>query len=195
MKIRRVTVLLGIAGLLSTATGAVLKTFQTCHYQSQEIRERGGSSNGVKTVKVTAETLSKSGAQQSYVVDLATGGSIYEFDYSDGPLDFKRLTVSSTEGRQPFLPWLEKKFSKQLLARLRTETLTVGSITDFRKYWGLPPEGTASTAAPGFTCDSNYCDCSGIEDCRDMIHTNVCGGDFFACTRRGGPVRCICSRR
>jgi hypothetical protein len=71
----------------------------------------------------------------------------------------------------------------------QTDKLTLGTLEDFQEYW----PAQARTAG-GFTCNPSYCDCSGIPDCRDMLHS-ICGGEFFKCTWRGGaPVRCICSR-
>jgi len=48
-------------------------------------------------------------------------------------------------------------------------------------------------AASGFTCNREACVCSGVDDCIDMIESNVCSGDpdKFNC---GPGVICVCRR-
>jgi hypothetical protein len=148
----------------------------------------------VKEVKVNMQALATNSIEKRYVVDLTTGGKIYRFDPGKGAIDFQRIVVQAGTGNEDFSSWLNKNFSTQLDYNPNSDILRVGKKSDFINSWDLQPAGTYASSV-GFTCNYNYCDCSGRADCRDMLDTNVCGGDFFACTQRGGGVRCICSRR
>ena len=143
----------------------------------------------VTEVVVTAKTLAGVPAGKKYVLDLATGGAIYSLDPSAGPLAFDRMLVSTDEGVEDYRTWVQENVPVELGYSPRTDTLTVGTLEDFQQYWSSQARG-----AGGFTCNRQYCDCSGVADCIDMIDSGICGGDFVECTRRSGDWRCLCSR-
>jgi hypothetical protein len=186
MKRRVLIVTLIIAGVLSL-------TSSLGGSQAQK-----DNSPGVRLVTVNARSLADLPPRTNYVVDLANPGSIYEFDPAGGSIDFTRVALRTAQGEEGIDPRLGRALWREELVQWYTDGFRIGNVADLRLYEGLQPQvsdspGTA--AATSFTCDMNYCTCSGQADCWDMWHTNVCGGDFLACTSRSGTKRCICSRR
>ena len=188
MKTRPSIVILAIAGAFSVATGAALSMYQT----------RRDSLPKIKEIKVTARNLAELPNAEKYVVDLTRKGTIYTFDPAGGWIDFQRVNVRTAHGEQSLSVWLEKTFSKNVVLPGDSGSLRIGRYghlsgntngTDPRPT----PTPTPTQGKGAFQCDWQYCTCNGASDCDNMVVSLVCGG-FFACTRRGGSVRCICGR-
>lgn len=181
-------VALTVVSALSMASSYTLSGYQTGR----------DSLSKVKVIRVTAQSLSDLPPRMNYVVDLTNQGSIYEFDPTAGSIDFTRVALRTAQGEDAIDSRLGRVLWREELGQWHTQGFRIGNVSDFRLEEGLQSQvsdtpGTA--AATSFTCDMNYCTCSGQADCWDMWHTNVCGGDFIACTSRSGTKRCICSRR
>jgi hypothetical protein len=149
-------------------------------------------SSQAKKVKVDAQTIAALPSGSMYTVDLSHDGTIYDFDPAAGPIDFKRVVVRTRAGEKPIEQWMGKASSRTALSGWDTNGLRVGSTDDFRKE-GEPPITPPPGGPTAFECDRDYCICRSGADCEDLIHTNLCQGSFFACSRV--LVKCMCSRR
>ena len=144
----------------------------------------------LRHMQVNAKTIARLPNGGKYVVDLTRRGVIYHFDSTARPIDFTRVTVSTTSGEVAMGSWLEKTFSKKALTGWDSGSFRIGTTKDFRKIKGLPPiTSNPPSGSANFMCNLLYCVCRGDSDCNDMFSTNVCG-PYAVCING----TCACSR-
>ena len=78
------------------------------------------------------------------------------------------------------------------LKQMQEKGATIVPLPELKRKF----DGQAA-ATLGFTCSRSSCSCSGVDDCIDMIESNVCASDIdkFNCSGAGhGNVTCRCLR-
>lgn len=146
-------------------------------------------STSVRSINVSAQTISLLPASANYIVDLTRRGVAYEFSPQGGLIDFSRVRIRTPHGEFAIGSFLDTRFPRDKLRefKLGSQAFSLGTR----------PAGTVQplTRTLGFTCGPGVCACTGNADCIDLIFkSDNCGGEILCFTLPHGEKTCLCSR-
>jgi hypothetical protein len=148
--------------------------------------------SALRRIPVNARTINTLPSGKNYVVDLTQRGVKYEFDTQAGQIDLRRVTVRTARGEVAIGAFLQAGLLRERLAGFRYTSRSFSLAT-----------GPANTLGPLtnpsriISCDNpNYCHCTGVGDCKDLINSKLCGGAILCNLNDAGQEdACTCKRQ
>lgn len=154
-------------------------------------------------------------ARQGYTLDLTRRGTIFDLDLDSGTMDFSLIKVQAlvgafTKGRREAIgtftrergvvgtftlqEWLLKQWPPSAVRKGASGRLRIGWTKDFAALWESKSVETPGAARP-YECVTQFCSCSGRDDCGDMFREDgPCAGSYSLCEEVEGVMKCTCGK-
>jgi len=155
-------------------------------------------------------------ARQGYPLDLTRRGTIFDLDLATGAMDLNRIEVRAhigtfTKGGREAIgtftregpglvgtftlrEWLLKQWPSSAVSQSESGRLRIGWTKDFAALWESKSVKSPGAAKP-YECVTQFCSCSGRDDCGDMFREDgPCAGSYSLCEEVEGGMKCTCGR-